>query len=353
MKKLFKAVAIFAGVTLCPHFFNCLHSDVHAQDIFIGDSDPAILFNDIDGPGLSWVINTDGGDAMTTTNVFDLLTSNDNGASTENVINITSEADGNTNNSLVVEVDGDLQLANGDVFVDRSANRVGLGTNNPSSALHVQSLDPQIRVQNTATADVEKVMMRLENKGGVNFKLHDQSVPGTQGEWTFRTGRDGSVFVIGKTGSGVVEMESQSGGNLKIAGNLMQGSSRAKKENIAQIDVQEILVKVSQLPINEWNYVHDQDNVKHIGPMAEDFHRLFQVGNGPKTISSLDTSGVAFAAIKALKHKLDEKDVELTELRQQVAMLQKQQQRMIAVESMVSSLMARQKSTIVAAALVQ
>ncbi len=191
----------------------------------------------------------------------------------------------------------------------RGDGRIGIGTFLPNSTLHVKSEEAQVRVENSSSSDIaERTLLRLENDGGVNFKLHDKSVPGTLGEWTFRTGVSGTKFVIGKTGSGVQELSLESGGNLKIAGNLTQGSDRTKKENIHAIDNQDILDKVLDLPISQWNYKHDDDHIKHIGPMAEDFHELFEVGNSPKTISSLDTSGVVFAAIQALNEKLEKRD---------------------------------------------
>ncbi len=170
-----------------------------------------------------------------------------------------------------------------------------------------------VRVVPNDTTNKERVLARLENNGGVNFKLNDTS--GGDGEWTFRTGSQGGKFVIGKTGSGVQVFQVFSGGNVAIAGTLTQSSSRTKKENIEDVDHQEILAKVTQLPIREWNYIHDQDYIKHIGPMAEDFHSLFDVGQGPKTLSTLDTSGIALAAIQALQQQ---KDKEVEELNQQL-----------------------------------
>ncbi len=198
-----------------------------------------------------------------------------------------------------------------------------------------------VRVVPPSVGVSEKVLMRLENNGGVNFKLNDTS--GGNGEWTFRTGSQGSKFVIGKTGSGVQEFQVFSGGNVTIAGTLTQSSSRTNKENIETINHKDILDKVLDLPISEWNYIHDQDHIKHIGPMAEDFHSLFDVGTGPKGISSIDATGIALAAIQGLKAEKDreisglkqtiiEKDTKITELEQRLAMLETDRTRMVALE---------------------
>ncbi len=212
-----------------------------------------------------------------------------------------------------------------------------------------------VRVIRDDPAPSEKEMMKLVNNGGVNFKLEDTTGfgnPSGNGEWTFRTGTNGSKFVIGKTGTSVQEFQVFSGGNARLAGTLTQGSSRTKKENFVAIDPQAILAKVLALPISQWNYIHDNDDIRHIGPMAEDFHSLFQLGQGPKTISSLDTSGIAFAAIKALKQQLDEndqvmkkRDVMIEAMQQAISdkdtKIAKQSQRIVDLEQRVNELSAQ------------
>ncbi len=96
-----------------------------------------------------------------------------------------------------------------------------------------------VRVVPPSVGVFEKVLMRFENSGGVNFKLEDTTGfgnPSGNGEWTFRTGSQGGKFVIGKTGTSVQEFQVFSGGNARLAGTLIQGSSRTKKENIEAID---------------------------------------------------------------------------------------------------------------------
>ncbi len=43
-----------------------------------------------------------------------------------------------------------------------------------------------------------------------------------------------------------------------------------------------------------------QDGVRHMGPMAQDFHRAFGLGESRRYIDSVDADGVALAAIKGL-----------------------------------------------------
>jgi trimeric autotransporter adhesin len=77
------------------------------------------------------------------------------------------------------------------------------------------------------------------------------------------------------------------------------------------------LTKVTALPISEWNFKTDTGTT-HIGPMAQDFHGAFQVGMDDKHISMVDADGVALAAIQGLNQKLQQKETEITELKERL-----------------------------------
>jgi hypothetical protein len=108
-------------------------------------------------------------------------------------------------------------------------------------------------------------------------------------------------------------------GDLFVLGTLVESSDVNSKENIARADSLSVLSKVIALPIAYWNYKKDENKQRHIGPMAQDFRRLFGLGNDDKTIASMDRSGVALAAIQGLNQKLTEqikqKDNEIATLR--------------------------------------
>jgi hypothetical protein len=100
-------------------------------------------------------------------------------------------------------------------------------------------------------------------------------------------------------------------------------SDRNAKENFATISPAEVLQKVSSIPISQWNFKGQHQDVQHIGPMAQDFHAAFGLnGADDKHISLTDEGGVALAAIQGLNQKLDEKDAEIQTLKQQNEMLE-------------------------------
>ena len=106
-------------------------------------------------------------------------------------------------------------------------------------------------------------------------------------------------------------MELSSTGNLSIDGTLSQGSSRDWKENIVPVDRTDVLNRVLNLEIAEWEYIDDQNDTRHIGPMAQDFHAAFGLGPDNEHISTSDIAGVSIAAIQALNNELRAQNLSL------------------------------------------
>ncbi len=107
-------------------------------------------------------------------------------------------------------------------------------------------------------------------------------------------------------------------------------SDRTKKQNFTPISPIETLDKVVNLPITRWNYIGDDQNKQHVGPMAQDFHAAFGLnGSDDKVISTLDGQGVALAAIQGLNIKLGD------ELKQRDLVIEAQQARIAEMESRV------------------
>jgi len=182
---------------------------------------------------------------------------------------------------------------------------VGIGTPSPTSSLHVKFPDnAKLVVENTNT-DIsvvggERFLFNLKNNGKTRFAITAATVT-----WTFDN--DGGGFSISKLGTGVNEFRINNAGNLTILGALTEGSSRKLKTNIEDVDSAEILKKVVNLPIKRWSYLKAADTA-HLGPMSEDFHGAFGLGDNPQGISTLDTGGVSLAAIKGLYQLVEERD---------------------------------------------
>ena len=83
------------------------------------------------------------------------------------------------------------------------------------------------------------------------------------------------------------------------------------------IDSTEVLERVAALPISTWNYRSQADEIRHMGPMAQDFRAAFGLGEDDRTISTVDTDGVALAAIQGLNQKLEARSAEVEKLKHQ------------------------------------
>jgi hypothetical protein len=114
-------------------------------------------------------------------------------------------------------------------------------------------------------------------------------------------------------------------------------SDRHAKNHLAPVDPQAILAGVAALPISQWSY-KTEEGVRHVGPMAQDFHQAFEVGENDTSISTVDEEGVALAAIQGLNQKVEEqKDQLKDELKAKEAAIQALQQRLERLEKLVSN----------------
>jgi hypothetical protein len=85
-------------------------------------------------------------------------------------------------------------------------------------------------------------------------------------------------------------------------------SDRNIKTGITPISTEDILTRLAALPISSWRYTNEMADVRHVGPMAQDFKDAFGLGSSDKIIGFVDEEGVALAAIQGLNQKLDQKD---------------------------------------------
>jgi hypothetical protein len=98
-------------------------------------------------------------------------------------------------------------------------------------------------------------------------------------------------------------------------------SSRYTKENFSLVNGNDVLSRLRNIPVSTWNYISEGSNVRHIGPMAEDFYAQFGLGTGATSIGVQDLAAVSLAAVKALDQRtteLQRKTAEVDQLRTEV-----------------------------------
>lgn len=157
-------------------------------------------------------------------------------------------------------------LSFGNNMIIKKSGNVGIGNLNPTQKLHIQTAaDPQIRLQDAGG--------HVDVYGGADFLVRNSS--------------------------SVNMMVLNSNGNLTIAGSLMEGSDRNRKENIVKVDPHKILERIIHIPVSTWNYRGDP--VTHMGPMAQDFYAAFGLGPDDKSLAGIDVQGALLASVQALK----------------------------------------------------
>jgi hypothetical protein len=132
-------------------------------------------------------------------------------------------------------------------------------------------------------------------------------------------------------GGGITLMHLNRSGTLTTLGAVNPPSDRNIKEAFAQVDARSILAKVVDMPITSWAYKADPQ-VRHIGPMAQDFYAAFDVGTDEKHIATVDEGGVALAAIQGLYKIVQEKDAQLQSQAEEIADLKKQSEKIGELE---------------------
>jgi hypothetical protein len=149
-------------------------------------------------------------------------------------------------------------------------------------------------------------------RGGV----HDDAAgaPGTGGSMLMRLSRSGTLYT---------------------AGTINPPSDRALKTDFAPVDPQVVLARVVTLPVATWRYRDDHTSQRHLGPTAQDFQAAFRLGDGERTIATVDADGVALVAIQGLNAKLER---ELTEKAAQIEALSTAAARVHEVEQRAARL---------------
>ena len=214
-----------------------------------------------------------------------------------------------------------------------SPGYIGMGTASPQAALHVRRPNDSWRPakvlieESEYTAVEDRTMLEMVNNGAIRTQYWDRDA---QAAWVWAHGSGGVTAVYSDTAN----LEEQEvfhlapNGNLTIDGALVESSDANRKANFAAVDGNHVLERVLDIPIQSWNFKHDDPAVRHIGPTAQDFRAAFGLGEDELHIAPLDANGVSLAAIQALYRQMQAQNARIETLEQQNAALQEQIARM-------------------------
>jgi hypothetical protein len=281
---------------------------------------------------LNTIVGAWAGASLTTeTNNTSLGAYSDIGVGAVNATAIGYQAISQQSNSLVL---GSIAGLNGAT----ATARVGMGTATPTKQLHIKGDSAgagannrtAIRLENVAATTAQRTMLELVNNGNSLLTFTDTSLAQS---WSFQN--QGSSFLFQRNGnvpfkvSDTGQIFARNGaapnhfilsntGNLTISGVLTQGSDVNSKKDIVALDGGDVLAKLDALPVSAWTYKTDESSARHAGPMAQDFHAVFGLGDDETRLAPGDEAGVALAAIKQLRAENQALRSSLAELTERV-----------------------------------
>jgi hypothetical protein len=130
-------------------------------------------------------------------------------------------------------------------------------------------------------------------------------------------------------------IDTWTGAHLTSGGAWTNASDRNRKKNIVEFSPREALARLRARPIYQWNYIAEGDAIRHVGPMAQDFHAAFGLSGEDDThIATVDADGVVMASVVAVADETDALRQENARLLKQISDLEA---RLTRVESLLAN----------------
>lgn len=233
--------------------------------------------------------------------------------------------------TLYSRTDGDFAWFGGGVHSDTALNPGAGGTLRMSlvgNTLAIPGTNGRLEipgegVQQIALRDSSGLVQGLGGQSLTTYVRTNSSVAfyqnGTHSANQLDAGTGGSILATIQSGAGSATVT----GNVRAL-SFTTTSDRAAKTEFSAVNAKNVLAKVAALPVTTWAYITEKSSgVRHIGPMAQDFMKAFNVGYDDKSISTVDASGVALTAIKGLSEIVQEKDAQIKRLERELNAIKK------------------------------
>ncbi|MEM7111271.1 MAG: tail fiber domain-containing protein [Chloroflexota bacterium] len=169
-------------------------------------------------------------------------------------------------------------------------------------------------------------------QGNASFAAGREAQALHNGTFVWSDGSGGAVastavnqFITRAAGGTIFYSNSAATAGVNLApgnGSWSSLSDRNVKANVEVVDGRDILDQLASIPIATWNYTSQDESIRHIGPMAQDFQAAFAVGEDETRISTIDADGVALAAIQGLNDIVTEQEGEIEALEAQIERLE-------------------------------
>jgi hypothetical protein len=189
------------------------------------------------------------------------------------------------------------------VFDD--GNKIGIGTTDPKQRLEVNG-NIQIHERNSSVAG----LMITQSDGDTGYIMHNRASTLTIGAGSvdrITIDRNGNVGFGVSRPSHPIEMAS--GAHVTAGGVWTNSSSRARKENITELSLEEALSTLVQLEPVQFNYKNDQSE-QYVGFIAEDVPDLVATSDRDG-LSSMDIVAVLTRVVQEQQKKIEELEARL------------------------------------------
>jgi hypothetical protein len=187
----------------------------------------------------------------------------------------------------------------------------GIPDTGPTTATPVPESPPSVEPPSTEPSTIERTPAPTSGGEGGGDNGYFFSLDGTYQVEADRVVLDAGRFLVvaPKVWMGATDetkfpkgsfLATDTGAFLSSGGTWTNASSRQLKDGLRPVRGAAVLRALGRLPVSTWHYRSEAPGVRHMGPMAEDFARAFHLGQDSRHIATVDSEGVALAALKAL-----------------------------------------------------
>ena len=218
--------------------------------------------------------------------------------------------------------------ANQNALIDRmvidSKGKVGIGTSDPQSALHINGNLGYLLIQNSEERGIHFAGSIIDYDNDP-FLWIDPAAPQTIRFWT--AGDDRLVINgSGNVGIGTVNpdqpLKMASGAHVTSGGVWTNASSEEYKENISSLSADKAMETLMGLKPVEFNYKIDK-NERYVGFIAEDVPELVAT-NDRKGLSPMDIVAVVTSVVKEQQKAIEEQRQTIAILTEKINMLERE-----------------------------
>ena len=168
------------------------------------------------------------------------------------------------------------------------------GTTSPSAALELRFETPDI-------------LLSEEDDDFASFRLHVDSADGDR-LFTLKDGFNGEPYLTVEQGTGATTFfstlsSSSSGAHLSSGGEWVSASTRALKENIRPLEIEEALAALEALRPVEFNYKVEPDDLQ-VGFIAEEVPGLVATPDR-KGLAAMDVVGVLTRVVQEQQRTIE------------------------------------------------